>query len=462
MTRTIITPVLVFLAFWLALPLSAMCQFTAPASRSTKPKAPLFLDSLLSHNDSALIALCEDSLASCPTDTTYWRYLALANLALRRTADAEWCAYKRMLICKENHEGIRFYAKILYDCGDYASSAAQYEQLEEDLSANAKIACEYADALIEEGANKKAQAHLGKALLQAGSDAGLVERMANVLANLDEYDKAIVLLNNLKDDSSGRHTANMYKGFVFSRAQLYDSALKYFDRAIIEDSNNWWLKQQLIRVLSMQNDTVRMRLSLASAKRIDSTDQTFIYSEAWLALLCKDTSRCEAIYHQMLLTNPKDKTVLERLSGIMAKKKNYSEYERLSRLILNLYPDDADAYDRLGDALEISGKAQEALEVIRQGLKIDPLNLILYKSMAEAYDSLGDPLTGRGYLLAALQLYPSEPRTHQQLAEIEFELGDNQSALAELSFLRESGYQSSYTDPLERKMKAPRIRVKRR
>jgi tetratricopeptide (TPR) repeat protein len=442
-------------------PTSGACQLTAPATRPAKASGTILLDSLLLNNDSELVSICENNLASHPNDTLYWRYLALANVDFNRTKDAEWCAYKRELICNESHDAIRFYGNVLYDCGEYSSSVSEFERLQDDLYANVNIAHEYIRALIDAGEDKKAEKYLSKMIALFGYDPGLVEGMANVLSNLGEHNRAINLLNHVSDDPHLRLTANKYKGYVFRHARLYDSAIRYYDQAVAEDSNDQWLNSELLMVLADLHDTGRLSVAIESASRIDSSNLMVHDARAYLALLKKDTATAESIYRRVVAANPKDRVALDHLELLTYDERNYPDYERQARLILKLFPDDPSAYNDLGDALEKSGKASQALEVLRQGLKINPLDTILYVSMAEAYDSLGDPESAKGYDITGLQLFPKSLDLHKQLAEIYIEIGDKEEASGEISFLKEAGY-PIYATELEHEMNAPRKKAKRR
>jgi tetratricopeptide (TPR) repeat protein len=65
----------------------------------------------------------------------------------------------------------------------------------------------------------------------------------------------------------------------------------------------------------------------------------------------------------------------------LAMKNRWDEAAQLNREILELFPNEVDAYNRLGKALTELGRYSEAREAYAQAVKIDPLNGIATKNL---------------------------------------------------------------------------------
>src|SRR3990172_10977426 len=66
----------------------------------------------------------------------------------------------------------------------------------------------------------------------------------------------------------------------------------------------------------------------------------------------------------------------------MALQGRWAEAVQLNRAILELFPTDVDAYNRLGKALTELGRYADAREAYMKGLEIDPLNGIARKNLS--------------------------------------------------------------------------------
>jgi Flp pilus assembly protein TadD len=65
----------------------------------------------------------------------------------------------------------------------------------------------------------------------------------------------------------------------------------------------------------------------------------------------------------------------------LAMKNRWDEAAQLNREILEMFPNEVDAYNRLGKALTELGRYGEARDAYAQAVKIDPLNGIATKNL---------------------------------------------------------------------------------
>jgi tetratricopeptide (TPR) repeat protein len=77
----------------------------------------------------------------------------------------------------------------------------------------------------------------------------------------------------------------------------------------------------------------------------------------------------------------RQKRTKSELAISLAMKNRWDEAAQLNREILDLFPNEVDAYNRLGKALTELGRYAEARDAYAQALKLDPLNGIATKNL---------------------------------------------------------------------------------
>lgn len=81
--------------------------------------------------------------------------------------------------------------------------------------------------------------------------------------------------------------------------------------------------------------------------------------------------------------------VLPERAIALAMQSRWSEAADINRKIIELYPNDADAYNRLGKALMEMGRYRDALSTYRRAIELDPNNIIAKKNI-ERLNHLAD------------------------------------------------------------------------
>src|SRR5438270_8884213 len=73
--------------------------------------------------------------------------------------------------------------------------------------------------------------------------------------------------------------------------------------------------------------------------------------------------------------------VLPERAIALAMQNRWSEAADVNRKIIELYPNDADAYNRLGKALMEMGRYRDALSTYQRAIELDPNNVIAKKNV---------------------------------------------------------------------------------
>lgn len=113
-------------------------------------------------------------------------------------------------------------------------------------------------------------------------------------------------------------------------------------------------------------------------------------------------------YHKAESMAPKKR--LEREAVDLAMESRWEEAAKKNRLILAAYPQDVDAYNRLGRALVERGHIDEARESYNKALEFDPHNAIAKKNLARmaALDEAAARVAPKGAGRVAPQIFAGE------------------------------------------------------
>lgn len=99
--------------------------------------------------------------------------------------------------------------------------------------------------------------------------------------------------------------------------------------------------------------------------------------------------------------------VLPERAIALAMENRWSEAADVNRKIIELYPNDADAYNRLGKALLEMGRYRDALATYQRAVELDPNNMIAKKNV-ERLAHLADKAPEPTRLQPAAQAKPAE------------------------------------------------------
>ena len=95
---------------------------------------------------------------------------------------------------------------------------------------------------------------------------------------------------------------------------------------------------------------------------------------------------------------------------------NYAEAEAIWRRVLERFPNNADAYSNLGDALSAQGQSAEATDAYHQAIRLNP-------NLADAYTGLGFALLEQGQFEAAQTAFDQAADINHRQAEVHDNLG---------------------------------------
>lgn len=112
---------------------------------------------------------------------------------------------------------------------------------------------------------------------------------------------------------------------------------------------------------------------------------------------------------------------------------NDDETIRAYQEIIKQYPQEIEAYWRLGLMLQYSGHSEEAIETLKRGLVMDPEAPELYNQLGNYYSGLGRHPEALAAHQRYVQLAPRDANAHDSLAMTYNEMGRHEEAITELN-----------------------------
>jgi Flp pilus assembly protein TadD len=151
------------------------------------------------------------------------------------------------------------------------------------------------------------------------------------------------------------------------------------------------------------------------------------------ALVLSDAERyaeAEAVVQEALRRDPRNNGLLIQLSLIQERLGRFAEAEATLRQVLERDADNATALNNLGYYLAERGeRLDEALELIRRAVNIEPTNGAFLDSLGWVYFQLGNLDEAERYLEQAVLYQPRDATIHEHLGDLHQRRGRLDQAL---------------------------------
>jgi Flp pilus assembly protein TadD len=139
-------------------------------------------------------------------------------------------------------------------------------------------------------------------------------------------------------------------------------------------------------------------------------------TRGWQYQQAGDLARAEALYRQVLQTDPQQPDALHLLSTTYLRQGKHADAAATLRQLLHLRPEHADAHNNLGIALAGLGKRDEAILSFQQALRLGPPAADTYGNLGLALLERERPEEAATCFQQALRLEPNNAETHAHLA----------------------------------------------
>ena len=159
--------------------------------------------------------------------------------------------------------------------------------------------------------------------------------------------------------------------------------------ALAHVANAWALEHHGKREQAMQEITIALNL--------DPNNPLGMYGKARLLMHAQKFDLARAVLDKAIALYPDDTPFVSMLGRMHYNLGNYVDAEKLFRKTIQMAPQVTSAYADLSATLERLNRSDEALQVLQQGLQVQP--------DWELYTNLGNALFNRGDYLGAVQAF---------------------------------------------------------
>ena len=300
----------------------------------------------------------------------------------------------------------------------------------------------------------------------------LLERLGLMYRGADQNDKAIETFRQIAEldpSAGGRASAQIID--TLRSARQYPKALAESDAAIKkypEDRVVRGVRASLLAEMGKTDEAVAETKKLLDGKNDRETYMT-------LAQIYEKAKRYDDMQKaideaERLSTDQEDKDAVSFMRGAMyEKRKDFDGAEREFRKVLQANPKNASALNYLGYMLaDRNIRLNEALEMIRQAVDLDPNNGAYLDSLGWVYYRLGDYEKAEQYLRSAIERYSKDPTVHDHLGDVLAKRGNLKDAVTHWQRSIEEWQHTSptETDPAEvakvqKKLESAKIRLAR-
>jgi len=295
----------------------------------------------------------------------------------------------------EANEAHLLYARILLEQKKYAESRAEFEHLLNAHPENADLAFAVAMLSLEMGELDVAESGLRQALANGKKDEGTVYYY---LGQLGEAKKSIEdALQNYSKVQDGEYVfpARLRIAYLLYRAGKLESARDYLHQTVA------------------QNNQQRVQLILAEA------------------MILRDAKQFEAAYQvltQGLEKLPNHPELLYDTAMLAEKVGKRDIFEQLMRKLIQVKPDNAQAYNALGySLLERNERVEEAMQLVEKASQLAPNDAGIIDSVGWGYYRLGNIPKSLELLRRAYNVNP-DPEIAAHLGEVLWVHGEKEQA----------------------------------
>ena len=307
---------------------------------------------------------------------------------------------------------------------------------------------------------------------EKGNRMVLLERLGLMYRNAEQYDKAIETFRQIADldpSAGGRAYAQIVDTLRISKQ--YSKAVDESAAALKKYPDDRILRGVRASLLA---ETGKIDEAVAETKKLlDGKNDR----ETWvtLAQIYEKAKRYEDMAKAIdeadkLSADSEDKESIAFMRGAMyEKRKDFDAAEREFRKVMAMNPKNASALNYLGYMLaDRNLRLNEALDLIRKAVDIDPNNGAYLDSLGWVYFRMGDLEQAENYLRAAIERFSKDPTVHDHLGDVLATRGNLKDAVVhwQKSLAEWENASPTDADPVEiakvhKKLESAKVRLAR-
>lgn len=328
---------------------------------------------------------------------------------------------------------------ILLGEGRYGEAERVFEKGEINVPGNVEVLTGYGAALRGVGKNEKALLKFEEALKIDPTHVGALVGKASIYYDLGNVPQAYDLLDgavrssprnplpygvmssfyrDMEKPYEGHMTLGhyyFYAGDVGRAVDQYRAAL-----AINEAAEAYHTLGTAVLQMGRAQEAENL-LNRALAMKVDPAAVTWAQLSMAQSAQEKNEEALKSIRRALKLSE-KEPTYHAHLSRVLVKLGDLKGGERAARRALELDPDSADAYRRLGDVHNLRREGRQAVEMYEKCLVRSPDQADVYVNLGWAYELIDDPVSARRNYETFLRMQPDAPeaeKVREQIKKLE-------------------------------------------
>src|SRR5438105_506722 len=282
-----------------------------------------------------------------------------------------------------------------------------------------------AQLYIEQKRYADARAVFQRLLDADPSDGDLKNAVASISVQMKDYPTAERLFTELKKAGFGEPGAvAFYLAEIAEETRRYDDSIARY-REVNEGDRAWAAKLRIAAVMGKQGKMEEARRYLAALEPDGAEEQ--LQAKQAEAQLLQDAHDYQGAYNLLdaaLARDPDSTELLYDVAMIAEKLDRLEEVESRLKRVIELKPDNAQAFNALGYTLvDRTARATEGLKLIEKAHELSPEDPFILDSMGWAHFRLGNLEESEKYLRRALTERP-DPEIAAHLGEVLWAKGD--------------------------------------
>ena len=257
------------------------------------------------------------------------------------------------------------------------------------------------------------------------SNGDLKNAVASISVQMKDYPTAERLFTELKNAGFGEPgMVAFYLAEIAEETRRYDDAIARY-RDVTEGDRAWAAKLRIAAVMGKQGKMDEARRYLAALETDDAEEQ--VQAKQAEAQLLQDAHDYLGAYNLLsaaLVHDPDSTELLYDVAMVAEKLDRLEEVESRLKRVIELKPDNAQAFNALGYTLvDRTARATEGLKLIEKAHELSPEDPFILDSMGWAHFRLGNLEESEKYLRRALTERP-DPEIAAHLGEVLWAKGD--------------------------------------
>ena len=342
--------------------------------------------------------LALDEVRQARTLRPEWEAAVLleAQLLQRESAPQALKLLKKYLSAyPQASEARLFYARILLEQKYYAESRKEFRYLLDIHPENADLAFAVAMLSLEMGEMEQAESELQLALAKGKKDEGTVYYYLGQLSEAKKNDEEALQRYRKVQDGEYVYAARLRMAYLANKSGRLEEARKYLHQTVA------------------QNNQQRVQLLLTEAQLLREAKQVELAYQVLMQGLEKLPNHPNLLYAAAMLADQLGK---------------HDDFEQMMRKVIQIKPDDAQAYNALGySLLDRNVHIEEGMQLVEKANQLAPDDVAIIDSMGWGHYRLGNLPKSLEFLRRAYDADP-DPEIAAHLGEVLWANGEKDQA----------------------------------